>query len=243
MSNELLICPVCGLKTEFLSTNHIKMHGFANAKEFKNKFNLSYLKSARIRFLQSEFMKENNPTKGMKRTPEEVIKMSSNRKGKGIGKSGKYERTPTIKAKISNGVAKAHLEGRLQGYPMLGEYVFSKKMNRNMWCHSTYEVRLVRLFDIMPNIMLFKREPCAIQYTYNGAVHNFIPDFWVKEDCGIEWLFEFKMEYEWNLPKVVAKTLAMYDYCKLNNLNACFIGKNLLEKYEIANAWRLRHAA
>lgn len=58
--------------TELISTKHIRNHGFKDAKSFKEKYNLPYLKSNRIRKQQSQLMLEKNPTKNRKRTPEEI---------------------------------------------------------------------------------------------------------------------------------------------------------------------------
>jgi hypothetical protein len=226
---------VCGKETDLISTKHIQNHGYATAKEFKEAFNMPYLKSDEMRRKQSNFMLENNPTKGVGHTEEAIKKMSENRKGKGVGITGKYKRTAKIRNKISKGVTKAHMEGRLDNETHgKGCYINSPKIYRKqVWVRSSWEKRIIEVFNIHPWIKTVKVEPIIIEYEFDGSIHRYIPDFMVIYQDDIKEIWEIKADYLLVTPKWKAKLKALNAYCKLNHMNARVINQEMLEDMEM----------
>jgi len=228
-----LTCPVCGFMTSFITTQHIKEHGFLTPEDFKKEFNLPYLQSESFRKVQSERNSKNNPMmKG--HTKESKDKISKNRTGKGIGIVGKYVRTPEIRAKISVGVAQAYIEGRLitSSYPKgNAEWVRSKKAGL-VFVRSSWEKRILKILDLHPYVLAVEYEPCRISYEFEGRTKSYIPDFLVYFDGMIKELWEIKPDYLIKDSKNLAKTIALNEYIKRMNYNGRIVDLAQIENME-----------
>lgn len=186
-STSSLTCPVCNKSMRAITTQHIRLHGYPDASSFKQAFGLASLKCAAMREQQSQFMAENNPTSGGHR-PESIEKMRENRAGKGIGRAGKYERTPEIRDKIARGVLAAWEKGRRgRGY-----YIYGRKAGRKVWVRSSWEERVVALLDAHPCVEGYEVEPFQIPYQWDGREHFYTPDFLVHLEGKILELWEVK---------------------------------------------------
>lgn len=212
---DLLICPVCEKKMRAITTQHIRAHGYPDAETFKQAFNLATLKCASMRAAQAAFMSLNNPTAGGHRV-EAIEKMARNRKGRGLGKAGKYERTPQIRRKIADGVINAwELGKRGRGF-----YVFSRHLHRQVWVRSTWEARVLRVLDLHPCVISYEVEPCRIPYMLDGVERLYIPDFRVCLEGGITELWEVKPTALAELPVNAAKMAALNAFAMDHGLNS-----------------------
>lgn len=224
----MLTCPVCGKVTHFLSTSHIRLHGYG-VSEFKSTFGLAYLKSDEMRRNQSLFMTRSNPTRGVGHTQESRDLISKNRTGKGIGSTGKYTRTPEIRSKISIGVSRAYLEGRAKSVGV-GRYATSSKLpGGRAWVRSSWEERVIFVLDLHPQVLRVEVEPLSIPYVFEGVQRNYIPDFLVTFVGGVRELWEIKVDYLEKYPKTWAKRKALNEYAVSKGINSCWV-----------NSWTLR---
>lgn len=227
-----LTCPVCQVVTDFITTAHIRNHGFASAEEFKRHFGLPFLKSDEMRVKQSRFMQMSNPTRGVGHTPEVILKMAEARRGKGLGVAGKYQRTPEIREKISAGVGRAWEDGRLRGIGR-GYWITSPKILGQQWVRSTWELRVAKVLDLHPHVLRYEVEPISIPYEFDGMTKNYWPDFQVVLLGGIHELWEVKPEFKWAWPKVVAKRDALNEYVLARGWNANWVNQEALEGMEM----------
>ena len=144
----------------------------------------------------------------MGHTPETIEKIRRNRKGKGKGVAGKYERTPEIRQRISEGVLRAWDEGRRgQGY-----YCFGRKAGRKVWVRSTWEERVVKVLDLHPCVLDYEVEPFQIPYELDAQSRRYTPDFQLHLEGGIIELWEVKPDRFLDLPMNRAKFAAMNVY-------------------------------
>ena len=170
-------CPICEFSSENLTAHIIKTHNMS-VKDFKFQYDLKYIQSDRLRNIHKKNIDANNPTLGKSRSAEEILLMSKNRLGKGIGVAGKYERTPEIKSKISKGVTDAHFRGDFDNVKMgISTFIYSKKANRTIFARSTWESQLIEIFDQHPLITSVSYESLIMPYVFEGSKHNYIPDF------------------------------------------------------------------
>lgn len=172
--DDIVICPICGFKSTNL-TLHIRKHNLST-ESFRKQYPGLFLRAKRLRNNHSKLMKINNPMLGKNHTCKSKNKISKHRTGCGIGVCDKYIRTPKIKTKISLGVTKAHLNGRLYFHGR-GKWLFSKKNNKWMWLASSYEIRVFNILENNPFFIKFEREQFSIPYKWNGAIKHYIPDF------------------------------------------------------------------
>lgn len=226
--DDRLTCPVCQRQLRSITTQHIRTHGYATASEFKAAFGLEHLKCPSMRAKQSRFMAVNSPTQGG-HSEEALGRMSRNRKGKGIGVAGKYERTPEIRAQISRGVAKAHREGRIRGR---GQWVWSDTHCQDLWVRSSWEARVVKVLDNHPCVEWYEYEPFVLPYLFDGHQRNYIPDFMVSLEGSITEVWEVKPHAWWEHPVNAAKWEALVSYCSGQGYNTLMVDMSRLEGME-----------
>jgi hypothetical protein len=218
--NDYVICPLCSQKFGSLSMHLIRKHDITDLEKFKSDYNLISLSSISIRNKQSSFMSENNNSMNG-RSEATKQKISQNRTGKGIGVAGQYERTDEIKSKISRTVAQRHQEGayRTNKYGCKG-YIFSRKMKKLIYYESSWEKRIIECFDIWKRVESFYYEPCVIPYNFVGVEKNYIPDFHVKYDEGINSIWEIKRQDHIDHNFIVQeKMFALQEWCYLMHYN------------------------
>lgn len=211
-------CPVCGLRLNVITAGHYRKHGYKTAKEFKDAFDLSTLKAPSLCQRHSKFMSKNSPTKGKRRTVEERRLMSKRRKGKGVGVSGTYERTPEIRQKISRGVAAHHLSQ--SGDFTRGYFVECNKASGPLYVRSSWERRVVRILDLHPCVEWVEAEPFIIPYFLDGQKRRYVPDFLVSLEGGIKEVWEVKPRVWHTDPKNQAKFAALNEYVEERGWNA-----------------------
>lgn len=233
---DYVICKSCGKKRKYLNRDHfnscsssyeeyVEAFGKENMICEKTRYKFGNSFRGKKRPDHSKKMSgSGNPMSGMKRTNEEKELMSRNRKGKGLGKSGKYERTKEIKEKISDGVAKAYIEGRLG--PSNSNFVHgkfhSKKMNSDFYYRSSWEKFVLIYLENHPNVEYFDTEPFCIKYfdPTTNKNRNYIPDFLVEFDCGIREIWEVKpSSFVENNETVKAKIEALNTFIAENCLD------------------------
>jgi hypothetical protein len=161
--------------------------------------------------------------------------MRKARSGRGLGTCGKYERTPEIRAKISQGVTQAYLDGRLKGYPAngRGEWVESEKADEEVWAHSSWERRVLNVLDLHPCVQEVQVEPFAITYEYEGSTHRYLPDFLITLEGGIQELWEVKPAMFLEDPKTKAKLEAFHRYVDEHDLNGRIVNLHDIEGMEM----------
>jgi hypothetical protein len=214
-SDEFLTCPVCQKKMRTITTQHIRTHGYPDAKSFKKTFGLVSLKCQSMRKKQSSFMAQNSPTVGGHR-PESIEKMKRERKGKGNGVAGKYERTPEIRRKIAEGVLAAWEQGKRNR----GFYVYSRHLCRKVWVRSSWEARVLHVLDVHPCVEHYEVEPFRIPYIFEDVEHIYIPDFRVELEGGITEVWEVKPKELTGHPRNVAKMEALNAFVSKHHYNS-----------------------
>jgi len=224
---DAITCPVCNDILNAITNQHINLHGYSDPEKFKSDFGLEYLKCPSMRTAQSKFMSANNNSMGGH--SEETIKnISKGRRGKGIGVAGKYERTPEIRSKISRGVTKYWLSG---GWHHNGEWVFCEKANSCVYTRSSWERRVIWVLDNCEQILSVQMEPFSIPYEFEEATLNYIPDFLILTEGGIEELWEVKPVVLRTVPKNSAKLEALNEFVsKHENMNARIVGLDDIER-------------
>jgi len=227
-SSSYLVCPVCQRKMRSITTQHIKKHGFEDAKSFKRHFGLDSLKCDEMRGRQSKFMSSHNPTAGNGHTPTSIKKMRERRKGKGLGVAGKYERTPEIRLKISKGVTRAWEKGK-RGR---GWYVYGRKAEKKVWVRSSWEERVVRVLDSHPCVLRYEVEPFQIPYWHNGNPHRYTPDFLVMLEGNIKELWEVKPQELLNLHRNPSKIAALNEFAVDHGINTRVVTLEHIEGME-----------
>lgn len=226
-----VICKICKKQLKRIGNWHLKTHNMSisNYKQIygndnmiseTTKYNLGKPFRNKKRPNHSLRMSgKNNPAYGG-RSKETCEKISKNRKGKGIGISGKYIRTNEIKKKISDGVAKYIISGKMKNsnsYFKNG-YYYSDKMRKKQYYRSSWELFVMEYLDKHPLVIYWEYEPMSIKYTDdNGNYHNYIPDFYVKYDCGIQEIWEVKPKYK--LDNFKNKIIAFNKFLSNNDKN------------------------
>lgn len=210
--NEYVICKRCGKKLKSINKAHLDTCGISR-EEYIEKYGseemISELLSYKVgssfrgkkRLEHSKRMSgAGNPMFGKKRTKEEKELISRNRKGKGVGVAGKYERTAEIRERISDGVAQAYIDGKLGPIPNScyeQGHIFSKKLNTRFHYRSSWEKFVLEYLEKHPNIEYYDVEPFRIKYfdPARNKMRNYVPDFLVEFDCGIKEIWEVKPSY------------------------------------------------
>ena len=150
---DAVTCPVCHERFNCITAGHYRNHGFQTADDFKKAFDLNTLKAPSIAAAHSARMTARNPMSGNRHRQQTRAKMSRHRKGKGVGRAGKYERTPEIRARISKGVAAFQLEHprhALKGYQ--GQWVDLDVCAPDVWVRSSWEARMLLVLDKHPDV-------------------------------------------------------------------------------------------
>lgn len=227
-STDFITCPVCRRTMRAITTQHIRTHGFTDARSFKEHFGLTSLKCKDIRQQQSAFMATRNPTAGKGHRPDSIEKMKRNRKGKGVGVAGKYERTPEIRQRISRGVTKAWEKGK-RGR---GWYVYGRKIGQKVWIRSSWEARVLRVLDLHPCVLRYEVEPFQIPYRHAGYDRRYTPDFLVVLEGNILELWEVKPEELLNLDKNPSKIAALNRFADEHGYNTRIVTLDHIEGME-----------
>lgn len=226
-STEYLLCPVCGVALRAITTQHIKKHGYADAMSFKEAHGLEFLQCPAQRQRHAQFMHESNPTSEGHR-PESILKMREARKGKGVGKAGKYTRTSEIRDRIAQGVIRSWETGN-RGK---GTHVYSRKLERKVWIRSSWEERVIHILDRHPCVESYDVEPLSIPYFWDGCAHRYVPDFLVLLEGGIRELWEIKPEELIAHPRNVAKIQALNVYLTQQGMNGRVVTLSQIEEME-----------
>jgi len=209
-----------------ITTQHLRKHGFETAALFKQQFGLGSLKCVEMRVTHSRLMSERNPRSGKAHSEASRARMSRNRKGKGVGVAGKYERTPEIRARIAEGVLRS-FEGTNTGTGH-GSWIYAEKLDREVWTRSTWEARAVRVLDLHPCVLDYEVEPFTLPYSFDGRVRRYLPDFKVVLEGSITELWEVKPLRWWAYPVNKAKFAALNAYSIEKGWNARIVdGKQL----------------
>ena len=226
-SKPTIECPVCKRHFRCLTTQHIRTHGFPDAASFKELFGLEYLRAPDIRQRQSKMLQERNPTADG-HSAESIEKMSRNRRGKGKGVAGKYERTAAIRDKISASVTAHHLSNK--GFQR-GEWVPCRKAGKDVFVRSSWEARIIRTLDAHPDVVAVEVEPLVIPYQFEGE-RRYMPDLLVTFEGDIRELWEVKPTEFIGHPKNQAKFKALNEYVSRHGMNACIVTLNGIESLE-----------
>ena len=233
LAPDHLVCPICGSRTNYLTSSHIRKHGYT-VREFKEKFNIAFLKAASLREKQAAFMRENSPTKGRKRTPDEIDLMQTNRLGKGVGVCGKYLRTDEIRKKISLGVSKFMIDHPDQcgNSRFKSEWVEMDCAAPKVWVRSSWEKRVLQVLDQQDDIDHVWVEPLRIPYELHGISRTYTPDFMIEFDCGIRELWEVKPIEFVNTEENIQKFNAARALCSARGWNFRVVTLEDIERME-----------
>jgi len=210
---QLIKClyPGCGKLLLSINNWHLKVHNIS-VKEYKNMF-----PNAEIYSKQSKY-KMGCSTRGKKRTEfskkitgsgngmfkknhkhESIEKMRKNRKGKAIGKTGKYKRTADIKLKIKLSVEKFNLEnpGRTIQQKIEKNFcrgksgTYRSRFGKTFRYRSLWELIVMVYFDLHPIVESWCYEPFKISYKGKYKIRTYTPDFYV-DFSGVEEMWEIK---------------------------------------------------
>jgi hypothetical protein len=229
--SETLSCPVCGKTMRAITTPHIRTHGYADASTFKATFDLTSLKVESIRAKQSAMMHTRNPTAGIGHRPDSIARMKANRRGKGMGVSGKYERTDAIRDRISAGVTR-HYQSITPDFGR-GWWVESEKADQEVFVRSTWEERVLRVLDLHPCVEEVEVEPFIIFYWLDGRRRRYLPDIHIVLEGGIHEVWEVKPKEHLLDLKNQAKFHALNEYVRERGWNARIVTLSDIEGMEM----------
>jgi len=145
--------------------------------------------------------------------------------------------TEQAKQKMSEIVSSEIVSGKRQRYGKNYHekgYVFSTKLNVNVFYRSSWEKATTRWLDQNHDIKSFTYEPFYIPYwlirgNEYKQKHHYIPDFLVEYNDGTKELWEIKPLIYANTEKARQKQIAAEEYCKLNGIN----GYRILTKEDL----------
>jgi hypothetical protein len=198
-----------------ITVGHMRTHGFKGTKDFKAQYGEIVLVAPSKKEDHAKYQQAHNPRMGVAHSAETIRKMRENRKGKGIGVTGKYERTPEIRDKISAGVSRA-----IQRHTFWhGWWVESEKADAEVFVRSTWEERVLRVLDLHPYVEELEVESFVIPYIHEGVPRRYTPDFTVYFEGGIVEVWEVKPQVFWT-GKNLSKLLALNDFVLRNGMNA-----------------------
>ena len=177
--------------------------------------------------------KGKQPRLGAVLSEETKEKISKHHKETGCFKGDKnpmYGKTHTdeIKQKMSEIVSSEIVAGKRRGYGKNYHekgYVFSTKLNVDVFYRSSWEKATTHWLDQNHDIKSFAYEPFYIAYwlirgNQYKQKHHYIPDFLVEYNDGKKELWEIKPLIYANTEKARQKQIAAEEYCKLNGINA-----------------------
>jgi hypothetical protein len=144
--------------------------------------------------------------------------------------------TDEIKQKMSEIVSSEMVSGKRRAYGKNYHekgYVFSTKLNIDVFYRSSWEKATTRWLDQNNNVKTFTYEPFAIPYIQKEGnrdnIRHYVPDFLVEYNDGKKELWEIKPLIYANTEKARQKQLAAEEYCKLNGIN----GYRILTKEDL----------
>lgn len=227
-------CPVCHARFNVITAGHFRTHGYPDAKVFKAAFGLALLKAPSIAAKQSAFMSANSPTRGRKRTESELALMSQNRLGKGAGVAGKYTRTKDIRERISKSVTDFQARNpTFANKHFKSGWCFSEKADGEVWVRSSWERRVLAVLDQYEAITEVVVEPFALPYEWDGAVHQYTPDFLVTFDEVLSEIWEVKPEDQIKSERNQAKFKAVEGYAQAHGMNFRVVTLETIERMEL----------
>jgi len=235
LAPDAVVCPVCGEAFNCITAGHFRKHGYQTAQDFKHAFTLGTLKAPSIAAAHSVEMTVRNPMKGKLWSTAARAKMGEARRGKGIGVTGKYERTPEIRAAISRGVVSFQLENPHHLVKHFkGQWLELDVCAPRVWVRSSWEARVLRVLDCCADIEHVHVEPFAIPYIFGGVCRNYIPDFLIRLTCGIEEIWEVKPAELLHTHIVRAKVQALNDFVTQHGMNARIVTLRDIEGLEMS---------
>jgi len=163
---------------------------------------------------------------GKKQTPEMIAKRvekiklpcSEEKKAK-ISKSntGK-KRTKAQCEALSKRTAERYKCGWHNGRGKFG-YFFSKKMNKEVFYRSSYELIAYKILEQDKTVCSFYAESFRIPYIWNGKTHQYIPDIKSIGTNGKISVIEVKAEWQLLNERVMLKMAAAKLFCLENGYN------------------------
>ena len=150
------------------------------------------------------------------------------------GKTAKDDpRLAAMGEKISTIIADKIVNGEWNHQPgYKGEHFFSKKNNKEFYLRSSYESKYARMLEEDDQVVSYDHEPFRIPYLLDGAMHNYVPDFFVTRVYGKKQLIEVKPSMFVGGVNAV-KFHAARVWCQLNNVDYCIITEVEIESGNI----------
>ena len=144
---------------------------------------------------------------------------------------------PKRREQQSKRVTQEHLDGKriASGRGFKGHYC-SRKMGKNIFFRSSYEMKAYGILEKSPNVKGYKNEPFKIQYNENGYDKYCVPDILVTYYDGTKEMIEVKPEYKLNKPNEMLKIKIMREYAKNNGMEFSVWSEKELK---IKKGWRI----
>jgi hypothetical protein len=95
-----------------------------------------------------------------------------------------------------------------------GYLISGKNGGKEMHYRSGMECDVYECLEAMPDIIGYEVEPFAVQYTFEGNIHEYNPDLKVNFVDGRIEIWEIKPSDQTNLPRNKAKWTACDQYCQ-----------------------------
>lgn len=147
-----------------------------------------------------------------------------------IGKTKETdERLRRLGEKISVIIADKIVKGEWKHIGFKGEhYTGLKNGGVVSYLRSSYESIFARILDSDDNVVSWNHEPFRIPYLFEGSVHNYVPDFYVKLADGTNVIVEVKPEVLIECAVNVAKHKAALDWCNSNDFSFALVSEQEL---------------
>ena len=202
---DALICPVCSERMNVIPTTHIRSHGYADAESFKAAFSLEFLMAPSVR-----------------------AKKSSAITGMCLGK-----RSPEWRAAASRRMAeryREHPDWHFKTYKQ--GWILSEKADQEVYVRSSWEERVIKVLDQLPEVLEVEVEPFVIPYTFEGQTYHYVPDLLITLEGGVQELWEIKPSRQLDDPRVLSKINALRAYANLHKMNSAVVTLEIIKRME-----------
>ena len=95
-----------------------------------------------------------------------------------------------------------------------GYMISNKNGGKEMHYRSGWECEVYECLEAIPEILTYDVEPFAVQYSFQGEIHEYNPDLKITYDDGRIEIWEIKPANQTSLPKNHAKWAACNQHCE-----------------------------
>jgi len=222
-------CPICHRDLRLITMTHLKSHGYTSKEDFLRDYPGTQLVSKEYEDRANEIRR--NTLTNLNKSPEQRAKASERAKTRNSDSEFQREMnhrrvwTDDSKEKLSVSLKKAYSDGRHKlPEPNYGKRIpYTTQDGRELILRSFLECRVCKFLEL--NNLGFEYESFSIPYEWNGSVHQYIPDFYLRDE---NLIVEVKPSDRQDSENALAKMKAS----KEQGYNFIFVSDSDLKDYE-----------